>query len=151
MDDMNKMALHREAADADALLELRKSHTQAIERGYKLYSSLLNELTLASGDPVTSGELETLLDQSNFEMESKIRMDKLKAIYHKVISLPARIDAAKNLCDMLVMLNRMESQSLPTSKSNAAFDRINEALAKIRKNVRKNLDSIESRGQASVG
>ena len=139
---MRKVALHRETADTDALLEVQKIQAQAIDRGYQLYSSLLSELTLASGDPAMYGELKTLLDQSNFEIESKIRKDKLNAIYHKVISLPARVHAAKNLSDMLAILMRMESQAMASNKSDSAVNRINETLAKIGQKVRKDIDSI---------
>ena len=139
---MKKVALLRETADADALLEVQKSQAQAIDRGHQLCSSLLSELTLASGDPAMFDELKTLLDQSNFEIESKIRKDKLNAIYHKVISLPARVRAAKNLSNMLTILMRMESQAMPSNKSDAAFNRINKTLAKIGQKVRKDLDAI---------
>lgn len=142
MADMRKVALHRETAEADALLEVQKSQAQAIDRGYELYSSLLSELMLASGDPGMYDELKTLLDQSNFEIESRIRKEKLNAIYHKVISLPTRVQAAKNLTNMLVILHRMESQPLASNMSNSAINQINETLAKIGQKVRKNLDSI---------
>ena len=139
---MRQVDLHRETAEADALLEVQKSQTQAINRGYQLYSTLLSELTLASGDPAMYDELKTLLDQSNFEIESRIRKEKLNAIYHKVISLPTRVHAAKNLTNMLVVLHRMESQAMASNKSDAAVNRINETLAKIGQKVRKDIDSI---------
>ena len=139
---MRKADLHRETADAEASLAVQKSQAQAIARGYQLYSSLLSELTLASGDPAMVDELETLLDQSNFEIESKIRKDKLNAIYHQVISLPARFRAAKNLSDMLAILMRVESQTMASKKSDTAVNRINETLAKIGQKVRKDLDAI---------
>ena len=139
---MKKAALHQKTAQADALLAVQKSQAQAIDRGYQLYSSFLSELTLASGDPSMYDELKTLLEQSDLEIENKIRKDKLNAIYHNVISLPARVRAAKNLINMLVILHRMESQPLASNMSNVAVNQINETLAKIGQKVRKDLDAI---------
>jgi hypothetical protein len=141
MTEMEKATLHPEMAEG--LLELRKSQAQAIDRGYALYSSLLNELMLECDNAELFGELETLLDQSNFEIGSKIRMDKLMAIYHKVISLPGRVKAGNNLSKMFVILHRMESQALTANKIGAAgINRANDSLGKIAQKVRKGLDSI---------
>ena len=142
MDDIEKFALDREAADAEEALEIRKRQVEDIVRGRQLFFSLLDELTLACDDPSMFDELESVLDQSNFEIESKIRKDKMKAIYLKVISLPARVKAFGNLTDMQAVLNRMEAQSLAVDKANPITDRMNSCLDEIGRKVRKNLDSI---------
>jgi len=142
MATINKSALHHEVADADALLEIRKSQAQIVARGFNLYRSLIAELMLLSGKPLMLDELETLLDQSNFEMESKVRRDKLNAIYMKIISLPARINAANNLSKMLAILIRTDSHLLTSKKSMFTVNQINESLSKMELRIRKNLDSI---------
>ena len=142
MANLNKVVLPRDAADADALIEISKSQAEAIDRGYESYGRLLDELMRVSGDPAMFNELETLLDQSNFEIESKIRKNKLNAIYLRVISQPARINMASNLSKMLGILIRMDSLTLTSGKSNAAVDRVNDCLAKIEQKVRKDLDSF---------
>ena len=142
MEDIKKVALPYGAVDANAWPDVQARQEEDLVRAYKLLASLIDELRLAGGDPAMFDELATLLDPSNFEIGSKIREKKLHVIYLKVISLPARVKAFKNLIDMLVTLNRMESQLASANMSNSAVDRINECLARIGQKVRKDLDSI---------
>jgi hypothetical protein len=142
MEDIKKVALDRKAADAEEVLEIRKRHKEAIAQGRQLVTTLLDELTLAGGEPAMFDELETLLDQSNFEIESKIRKDKLMAIYLKVISLPARVKALNDLTGMLKILHRLETQAQGVNKSTPATDRIDACLAEIGRMAREKRDSV---------
>ena len=81
-------------------------------------------------------DLETLLDPSNFEMNSRLRQDQLNAVYRKVISLPDRIKAAKKLIDILERLIRMEREAYGLDQPDPPQKGIEEVLSDLGKKIR---------------
>jgi len=110
--------------------------------GHKLISSIMDELEHGFGKPLSANHLAELLDQSNFEIESKVRKDKLNAVACRVIALPTLFKVFNAVLDMQKIFFRLERQAVDTGKNDLAVQKINEVLAKFERQVRKDLDSI---------
>ena len=136
MADMKGTASDRRAEDDRARQALHKSQVEDIARLRKLCSCLMDELERDGGDAVTVDELRELLDPSNFEMNSKVRQDKLNAVYRKVISLPDRIQKATTLFGILDKLIRMEREAHGLDKPEAPPKGIEEILAGLNEKIR---------------
>lgn len=138
MAHMKKGASSRVAEDAEARKAISKSQAEAIALLRGLYSSQLEALERGCGGDEMF-DLETLLDPSNFEINSRLRQDQLNAVYRKVISLPDRIKAAKKLIDILEKLIRMEREAYgldqpapPQKGSEEIWEALNEKIRAIK-------------------
>jgi hypothetical protein len=138
MANMKEGASRRVPVDAEAKQAILKSQAEDIALLRKLYSSHLEALERDCGGAEMS-DLETLLDPSNFEMNSRLRQDQLNAVYHKVISLPDRIKRAKKLIDILEKLIRMEREAYgldqPAPLQNGSEEILSDLGKKIRAHI----------------
>lgn len=91
--------------EAYATLQAQKvgEHRAIIPRAIKLAVALLGELELQTKDPVLFEELSELLHAPDEK-----GVDKLNAIYQKVISTPGRATALKQLAETLKILIGLE-------------------------------------------
>lgn len=87
---------------AEVLLE----HRSDIRRGRTLFQNLMTELEAQVSDPQVFHELGVLLRSENDKGQ-----DKLNDLYHKVISMPGRVDSAKKLVETLEKLVKMEREA----------------------------------------
>jgi hypothetical protein len=135
MADMKKGASSRVTEDAEARKAILKSQAEDIALLRELYSSHLEALERDCGGAATF-DLETLLDPSNFEMNSRLRQDQLNAVYRKVISFPDRIKAAKKLIDILERLIRMEREAYGLDQPDPPQKGIEEKFAALNEKIR---------------
>ena len=108
---------------------------------HRLISSLLDEIELAFGEPLLY-QLPEVLDQSNFEIESKVRKDKLNAIFQRVIALPTFCKVLDTVLAMQESLLRFELQALDNEKNKRGLERLHKLLGKFEQKARKALNSI---------
>lgn len=108
---------------------------------YRLISSLMDEIELAFGEPLLC-QLSEVLDQSNFEIESKVRKDKLNAIFQRVIALPTFCKVLNTVLAMQESLLRFELQALDNEKNKRGSERLQKRLGKFEQKARKALNSI---------
>ena len=80
----------------------------------------MKELEHGRGGAAMFDNLETLLDPSNFEINSKVRRNKLRAIFRKVNSHPARIKAAVTLINGQDKLIRIKRNACVLDKPDAS-------------------------------
>jgi hypothetical protein len=143
MENMKAGASHRVTVDAEAKQAILESQAEDIVMLRKLYSSQLEALKRDCGGAGVVDDLETLLDPSNYEMNSKHRQDQLNAVYRKVISLPDRIKAAKKLIDMLEKLIRMEREAYGLDQPEPPQKGIEEVLSELGKKIRAHIAENE--------
>lgn len=93
-------------ANAEVIANVRMEHRGDIRRARNIASSLFGELEAQCTDV---GALEQLGDLM-FSPDDK-GQDKLNEIYHKVISMPGRVKAMKDLSDTLKTLIGLERQA----------------------------------------
>jgi hypothetical protein len=143
MANMKEGASHRVPVDGEARQAILKSHAEDIAIFRALCSSLMKELERDCGGAAMVEEINTLLDPSNFEINSKVRQDKLNAVYRKGISLPDRIKAATALVSMQEKLIRMEREAYGLDKPDAPQKGIEEFLSDLGKKIRAQRDEQE--------
>lgn len=136
MADMKKGASQRVTEDAEARKAILKSQAEDIALLRKLCSSLMEQLQRDCGGAAMGDDLETLLDPSNFEINSKLRQDKLNAVYRKVISRPDRIKAAIKLFGMQEKLIRMEREAYSLDQPDPPQKGIEEIFDDLGKKIR---------------
>lgn len=93
-------------ANAEAIANVRMAHRGDIARSRALANDLLEELAAQTADKGLFAQLGELL----YAPDDK-GYDKLNELYHKVISLPSRIDSAKKLAETLKNLIGLEREA----------------------------------------
>ena len=93
-------------ANAEVIANVRMEHRGDIRRARTLTNSLLAELESECSDVDALNQLGELLRR-----EDDKGMDKLNDLYHKIISLPGRVKAMKDLADSLKNLITLERQA----------------------------------------
>ena len=93
-------------ANAEVIANVRMDHRSDIRRARTLTNSLLAELESECSDVDALNQLGELLRR-----EDDKGMDKLNDLYHKIISLPGRVKAMKDLADSLKNLIALERQA----------------------------------------
>lgn len=93
-------------ANAEVIANVRMEHRGDIRRARTLTNSLLAELESECSDVDALNQLGELLRR-----EDDKGMDKLNDLYHKIISLPNRVKAMKDLADSLKNLIALERQA----------------------------------------
>ncbi|MBY5301438.1 hypothetical protein FP371_24855 [Citrobacter freundii] len=93
-------------ANAEVIANVRMEHRSDIRRARTLTNSLLEELESECSDVDALNQLGELLRR-----EDDKGMDKLNDLYHKIISLPGRVKAMKDLADSLKNLIALERQA----------------------------------------
>lgn len=93
-------------ANAEVIANVRMEHRGDIRRARTLTNSLLEELESECSDVAALSQLGELLRR-----EDDKGMDKLNDLYHKIISLPGRVKAMKDLADSLKNLIALERQA----------------------------------------
>lgn len=93
-------------ANAEVIANVRMEHRGDIRRARTLTNSLLEELECECSDVAALNDLGELLRR-----EDDKGMDKLNDLYHKIISLPGRVKAMKDLADSLKNLIALERQA----------------------------------------
>lgn len=93
-------------ANAEVIANVRMEHRGDIRRARRLTNSLLAELESECSDVDALNQLGELLRR-----EDDKGMDKLNDLYHKIISLPGRVKAMKDLADSLKNLIALERQA----------------------------------------
>lgn len=93
-------------ANAEVIANVRMEHRGDIRRARTLTNSLLAELESECSDVDALNQLGELLRR-----EDDKGMDKLNDLYHKIISLPGRVKAMKDLADSLKNLIALERQA----------------------------------------
>ncbi|MCK6654587.1 hypothetical protein L8R07_19300 [Enterobacter roggenkampii] len=93
-------------ATAEVIATVRMEHRSDIRRARTLTNSLLEELESECSDVDALNQLGELLRR-----EDDKGMDKLNDLYHKIISLPGRVKAMKDLADSLKNLIALERQA----------------------------------------
>lgn len=93
-------------ANAEVIANVRMEHRGDIRRARTLTNSLLAELESECSDVGALSQLGELLRR-----EDDKGMDKLNDLYHKIISLPGRVKAMKDLADSLKNLIALERQA----------------------------------------
>lgn len=136
MADMKEGASHRATVEAKARQAIPESQAKDIAMLRQLYSSQMEALERDCGGAAMFDDLETLLDPSNFEINSRLRQDKLNAIYHKVISRPERIKAAIKLFGVQEKLIRMEREAYGLDQPEPPQKGIEEILDDLNKKIR---------------
>jgi hypothetical protein len=136
MADIKEAASAGVTVDAEVRQAILKSQAEDIAKLRKLCSSLMGELERDCGGAAMVDDLETLLDPSNFEINSKVRQDQLNAVYRKAISLPDRIKATTTLIGMQEKLIRMEREAHGLDKPDAPQKGIEEIFSDLGKKIR---------------
>lgn len=110
-----KAATETQIVEANATLQkqIRLDHRQDIRRGRHLFATLMSELEETGVNVDRLEELYESLnnppaDATKAQLES---INKGRELLAKVISLPARIDGAKRLTEMLEKLVKLERQA----------------------------------------
>lgn len=93
-------------ANAEVIANVRMEHRSDIRRARTLTNSLLEELESECSDVDALNQLGELLRR-----EDDKGMDKLNDLYHKIISLPGRVKAMKDMADSLKNLIALERQA----------------------------------------
>lgn len=93
-------------ANAEVIANVRMEHRSDIRRARTLTNSLLEELESECSDVDALNQLGELLRR-----EDDKGTDKLNDLYHKIISLPGRVKAMKDLADSLKNLIALERQA----------------------------------------
>lgn len=93
-------------ANAEVIANVRMEHRGDIRRARTLTNSLLAELESECSDVDALNQLGELLRR-----EDDKGTDKLNDLYHKIISLPGRVKAMKDLVDSLKNLIALERQA----------------------------------------
>lgn len=93
-------------ANAEVIANVRMEHRGDIRKARSLTNALLNELDAECSDFPALEQLGELLRR-----EDDKGMDKLNDLYHKIISLPGRVKAMKDLADSLKNLIALERQA----------------------------------------
>lgn len=93
-------------ANAEVIANVRMEHRGDIRRARTLTNSLLEELESECSDVAALSQLGELLRR-----EDDKGMDKLNDLYHKIISLPGRVKAMKDLAESLKNLIALERQA----------------------------------------
>lgn len=93
-------------ANAEVIANVRMEHRGDIRRARTLTNSLLEELESECSDVDALNQLGELLRR-----EDDKGTDKLNDLYHKIISLPGRVKAMKDLADSLKNLIALERQA----------------------------------------
>lgn len=93
-------------ANAEVIANVRMEHRSDIRRARTLTNSLLEELESECSDVDALNQLGELLRR-----EDDKGADKLNDLYHKIISLPGRVKAMKDLADSLKNLIALERQA----------------------------------------
>lgn len=93
-------------ANAEVIANVRMEHRGDIRKARSLTNALLNELDAECSDVPALEQLGELLRR-----EDDKGMDKLNYLYHKIISLPGRVKAMKDLADSLKNLIALERQA----------------------------------------
>lgn len=93
-------------ANAEVIANVRMEHRGDIRRARTLTNSLLAELESECSDVDALNQLGEMLRR-----EDDKGMDKLNDLYHKIISLPGRVKAMKDLADSLKNLIALERQA----------------------------------------
>ncbi|MGJ7627207.1 hypothetical protein ACRQ3B_09130 [Citrobacter freundii] len=93
-------------ANAEVIANVRMEHRGDIRRARTLTNSLLAELESECSDVDALNQLGELLRR-----EDDKGTDKLNDLYHKIISLPGRVKAMKDLADSLKNLIALERQA----------------------------------------
>lgn len=106
-------------ANAQVIVNIKLSHRKDIARGRGLVIKLFDELEACTDNKELFDELGELL-----RSEDKNGQDKLNDLYHKIISMPQRIDSVKKLSESLRILIDKERQAFgivdaPTPIDNA--------------------------------
>ena len=95
-------------ANAEAIVQVRLSHRQDIRRGRAVVVSLLDELELTCG-PANAALLEELGEV--MRKEDQNGQDKRNDLYNKLMSMPGRVKAMKDLGDALKNLIGLEREA----------------------------------------
>jgi hypothetical protein len=114
--------------NADLQCCIRIAHRQDIGRSRKLFCRLLAEVELLTDHTGLFAQLGVLLAMPG---DDPARADKLGQLYGKVISLPARVDAAKKLVETREKLIRMEREAFGIDKDEGVESPIDAALKAI--------------------
>lgn len=93
-------------SNAQAIADIRIGHRKDISRLKSLVMALLKQLEDETGDPETFSALGEMMRR-----EDDKGVDKLNDLYHKVISLPQRIDGIKKLSETLKTLISLEREA----------------------------------------
>jgi hypothetical protein len=93
-------------ANAQAIVDIKLGHRTDIARGRGLVAKLFDELESCTDNKELFDELGELL-----RSEDKNGQDKLNDLYHKIISMPQRIDSVKKLSESLRILIDKERQA----------------------------------------
>lgn len=94
------------ASNAEVIASVRMAHRGDISRSRRLTNKLLDELEALTDNRELYDELGELLHNPDDR-----GTDRLNDIYHKVISLPGRTKAMKELADTLKVLVTIERQA----------------------------------------
>ncbi|WP_261373248.1 hypothetical protein [Yersinia mollaretii] len=93
-------------ANAEVIANVRMEHRGDIRKARTLTNTLLSELEAECSDVPALNELGELMRH-----EDDKGIDKLNDLYHKIISLPGRVKAMKDLADSLKNLIALERQA----------------------------------------
>ena len=93
-------------SNAEAIANVRMAHRGDISRSRRLANKLLDELEALTDNRELYDELGDLLRQPDDR-----GMDRMNDIYHKVISLPGRTKAMKELAETMKTLISLERQA----------------------------------------
>jgi hypothetical protein len=117
-------------ANAQVIVDIKLSHRKDIARGRVLVAKLFDELESCTDNKELFDEVGELL-----RSEDKNGQDKLNDLYHKIISMPQRIDGVKKLSESLRILIDKERQAFDIQDKTSPVDN---ALSDLVKNVQKN-------------
>ncbi|EPJ8279275.1 hypothetical protein KE017_003889 [Citrobacter freundii] len=117
-------------ANAEVIANVRMEHRGDIRKARALTNALLNELDAECSDVPALEQLGELLRR-----EDDKGVDKLNDLYHKIISLPGRVKAMKDLADSLKNLIALERQAYgldnpDTGKNTSLKDKTDDELTR---------------------
>lgn len=104
-------------ASAEVIANVRMQHRGDIKRARELANALLDELAGECSDVSALNELGEMLRQPDDK-----GMDKLNDLYQKVISMPSRVKAMKDLGDTLKTLIGLEREAYDITAGNDSDD-----------------------------
>lgn len=101
-------------ANADLQYRIRIEHRQDIARGRSLFQKLIEEIEAVSANGDLAEQLMEVMTDPNGEdgdepsKAQQRRMDKMREVFDRVMSMTGRIDSSKKLVEMLDRLVTME-------------------------------------------
>ena len=118
-------------ANAEVQFRVRMEHRKDIGRTRSVFQKLMGELEETTDNKELFSRLGELLDESGEDANGRMVKDRLNEIYHKVISMPGRVDSAKKLTEILEKVIKLEREAFGIDDGDKGLGEVDSILKKI--------------------